>query len=71
MGSQNWLPDLRPQLLPPAPPSWAGTLNERSSCLQLGFLTVKKETGMSQMEEIRCHLELGTECAVKEKGLEF
>lgn len=45
------------------PLSWAGTLNERSSCLLLDLLAVKKETGMSQMEEIRCHPGLGRGCA--------
>lgn len=60
-----------PTLPPSVPLSWAGTLNERSSCLLLDLLAVKKRTGMSQTEEIRCHPGLGSGCAVKEKGLEW
>lgn len=48
-----------PTLPPSVPLFWAGTLNERSSCLLLDLLAVKKETGMSQTEEIGCHQGLG------------
>lgn len=60
-----------PAVPPSAPLSWSGTLNERSSCLLLDLLAVKKETGVAQMEEIRWHLGLGRRCAVIEKRVEF
>ena len=59
-----------PALPPSAPLSRSGTLNERSSCPLVDLLAVKKK-GMSQMEEIRCHLGLGRQCAMIEKRVEF